>query len=1094
RPTPVQVSGLSGMTAVAAGQEHSLAVKSDGTVWAWGYNWAGQLGDGTTTSRPTPVQVSGLSGMTAVAAGQEHSLAVKSDGTVWAWGDNFNGQLGDGTTTRRFTPVQVSSLSNVVAVAGGSSHSLVRKGDGTVWAWGYNNRGQLGDGTTTSRSVPVQVSGLSNVVAVAAGQYHSLATAATPPTAADDAYTTGAGTTLAIAAPGVLSNDTNAAGGTLTAAKVTDPSHGTLALSSNGSFSYTPATGYVGVDSFTYKANNGNLDSNVATVTITINNLPPSAAADSYATGQGTTLGVAAPGVLANDSDPGGDAITAVKVADPSHGTATLNANGSFTYSPTAGWSGTDSFTYRANDGSLDSDVATVSIAAIAPPVGPTPTAGTLTFSSFAGNGYARAGSSAQPTTVALSQSGLTQPQLVGDGSAQTLLDDQVQVFDPGTASICSTAIASARRNQVDYSQASRTWNWTTHFEADANISPNDPQCPASSAQAANQGTFISTLFAPAGTWTFSYGQTDSPAVNSSGTTRVRLISSTNPSLVDHSGATSGGPTTLTPVDVQSTGEYFTIIVDGSASAATSTTAATWVGEIAIGIRLPTQLQTTLSVDPASAVYGGTTSLSATLLANGTGVAGSSVSFTLNGASVGSATTNPSGVATLSGVSVAGIDASATPYAGYVGASFAGDSGYGSSSGSASLTVNKASQAITFTSTPPPGATYGGSFTATATGGLSGNTVTFSSGSPSVCSVSGTGAVSFVGTGTCTVLADQAGNSNYGAAPQQSQSFSISAKPAAVVANPQTKSYGDENPSLTASVTGTVGSDTLTYSLGTTAQALSGIGSYPISVSLGSNPNYVVTKTDSSLAVNARAATVVADAKAKTYGDANPELTAVVTGAVEGGDPIAYSLSTTAPQALSGVGSYPITVSLGSNPNYLVTATDSTLSITPAPLEVKADDVEKPYGYTLTFAGTEFTASGLVNGDTVTSVTLTSAGAVDTADVAGSPYDIVPSAAVGSGLSNYAITHAPGKLTVAQPTAETTSVLVVQYVAQQGVASSMTSELNSIQRAINRGNPSATTGAANAFINHVNAQTGKTVTPEEAAILIKAAKLMAGIP
>ena len=100
----MQVSGLSGVVAVAGGRYHSLAVKSDGTVWAWGNNWLGQLGDGTTTDRSIPVQVSGLSGVVAVAGGDYHSLAVKSDGTVWAWGDNYHGQLGDGTTTQRPHP------------------------------------------------------------------------------------------------------------------------------------------------------------------------------------------------------------------------------------------------------------------------------------------------------------------------------------------------------------------------------------------------------------------------------------------------------------------------------------------------------------------------------------------------------------------------------------------------------------------------------------------------------------------------------------------------------------------------------------------------------------------------------------------------------------------------------------------------------------------------------------------------------------------------------------------------------------------------------------------------------------------------------
>jgi len=172
---PVQVSNLSGVIAVAGGAYHSVALKSDGTVWDFGYNGDGQLGTGTTTNSSTPVQVSNLSGVIAVAAGCDHTLALKSDGTVWDWGYNSYGQLGNGTTTNSSTPVKVSNLSGVTAIAGGCYHSLALKSDGTIWAWGDNHNGQLGNGTTTNSSTPVQVSNLSGITAIAAGEYHSLA-------------------------------------------------------------------------------------------------------------------------------------------------------------------------------------------------------------------------------------------------------------------------------------------------------------------------------------------------------------------------------------------------------------------------------------------------------------------------------------------------------------------------------------------------------------------------------------------------------------------------------------------------------------------------------------------------------------------------------------------------------------------------------------------------------------------------------------------------------------------------------------------------------------------------------------------------------
>jgi alpha-tubulin suppressor-like RCC1 family protein len=179
---PVRVSSITGATAIAGGNGHSLALKSDGTVWAWGRNQFGQLGDGTTTERTLPVQVSSLTGVTAISGGLFHSLALKSDGTVWAWGRNDFGQLGNGNNSDSNVPVQVSSLSGVVAIAGGDSgYSLALKNDGTVWAWGNNDSGQLGNGNNTASNVPVQVRGpgnsdfLANITAISAGSGHALA-------------------------------------------------------------------------------------------------------------------------------------------------------------------------------------------------------------------------------------------------------------------------------------------------------------------------------------------------------------------------------------------------------------------------------------------------------------------------------------------------------------------------------------------------------------------------------------------------------------------------------------------------------------------------------------------------------------------------------------------------------------------------------------------------------------------------------------------------------------------------------------------------------------------------------------------------------
>jgi len=173
-----QVSGLSDIVAISAGVAHSLALKSDGTVWAWGGNYYGQLGNGTSgtnSDRGVPMQVKELSGVVSIGAGAFHTLAVKSDGTVWSWGHNDHGQLGDGVITDSSIPVQVIGLNSMVAVAGGEFHSLALKSDGTVWAWGYNSLGQLGTGNILTSYKPVQVTNLNGIIAIAASAANSSA-------------------------------------------------------------------------------------------------------------------------------------------------------------------------------------------------------------------------------------------------------------------------------------------------------------------------------------------------------------------------------------------------------------------------------------------------------------------------------------------------------------------------------------------------------------------------------------------------------------------------------------------------------------------------------------------------------------------------------------------------------------------------------------------------------------------------------------------------------------------------------------------------------------------------------------------------------
>jgi alpha-tubulin suppressor-like RCC1 family protein len=170
---PEAVAGLTGVTAVAAGDYNTFAVLEDGSVWGWGLNSARSLGAATTAYEVhEPVRAEAVSGVIDVAAGYAHTLALRSDGTVWSWGGNGDGQLGDGTTENR-SPQPVPGLTGIVAIAAGREHSLALDSVGTVWAWGGNTHGQLLTGTFVRELAPVAV--LNDATAIAAGDYHSLA-------------------------------------------------------------------------------------------------------------------------------------------------------------------------------------------------------------------------------------------------------------------------------------------------------------------------------------------------------------------------------------------------------------------------------------------------------------------------------------------------------------------------------------------------------------------------------------------------------------------------------------------------------------------------------------------------------------------------------------------------------------------------------------------------------------------------------------------------------------------------------------------------------------------------------------------------------
>lgn len=156
RTSPVQVGTGTNWSQVSVGRLHVLALKTDGTLWSWGNNDSGELGHNDVNDKSSPVQVGAGTNWSKISAGYSHSLAVKTDGTLWAWGDNIRGQIGDNSVINRSSPVQIGTGTNWSSVSA-ENNSFAIKTDGTLWGWGSNNYGQLGDNTVIARSSPVQV-------------------------------------------------------------------------------------------------------------------------------------------------------------------------------------------------------------------------------------------------------------------------------------------------------------------------------------------------------------------------------------------------------------------------------------------------------------------------------------------------------------------------------------------------------------------------------------------------------------------------------------------------------------------------------------------------------------------------------------------------------------------------------------------------------------------------------------------------------------------------------------------------------------------------------------------------------------------------
>jgi|GEM_PF-1094673 len=603
-----------------------------------------------------------------------------------------------------------------------------------------------------------------------------------PPAAVGDAYSVNQDATLTVAAPGVLGNDTDADNNSLTAILVSSPANGTLTLNANGSFTYTPNAGFVGADSFSYKASDGTADSSIATVALTVNkvNKAPVAADDYYSVTQDSTLTVAATtGVLKNDSDPNGDGLTAVLVAGPSHGTVTLNDIGSFVYVPSAGYAGADSFTYKANDGALDSAVATVFITVIGK--------GASTVTITGATSYTYNGTPQGPNTATVTGStGAVTYSYAGTG-ATSYPASATRPANAGTYTVTATVAADANYNGASstvaftINKAGQTVSFTT--AAPANPVIGGTYTPAATAtsglavaitlDAASTGCSLANgvvTFTGAGTCVLNANQGGNGNYNAAAQAQQSIGIGKGASTVTITGATSytyngtpQGPNTATVTGSTGAVTYsyagtgatsYPASATRPANAGTYTVTATVAADanyngasstVAFTINKAGQTVSFTTAAPANPVIGGTYTPAATA------TSGLAVAITLDAASTGCSLAN--GVVTFTGAGTCVLNANQGGNGNYNAAAQAQQS-IGIGKGASTVTITGATS-YTYNGTPQ------GPNTATVTGST--GAVTYS--------YAGTGATSYpvsatrpANAGTYTVTATVAADANYNGA------------------------------------------------------------------------------------------------------------------------------------------------------------------------------------------------------------------------------------------------------------------------------------------------------------------------------------------
>lgn len=943
--TPVDVSGLgSGVSAIAAGAAHTCALTSSGAVKCWGLNLTGQIGDNSTTNRLTPVDVSGLgSGISALAAGGEHSCALTSSGGVKCWGYNFHGQLGDASTTNRSTPVDVSGLgSGISAIAAGGSHTCAQTSSNGLQCWGSNASGQLGNNSTSSSSTPVSASGLASGVSavVTGGDFTCVLTSA------------GGVKCFGINSQGQLGDHSTT--GRLTASDVSGLTSGVSALAAGSTHSCAlTSSGAVKCwGGNTY----GALGDNVVTTRFTPVDSTLTSGVSTVSAGFDHSCALVSGGVQCwGNSDVGqvGDGgitirLTPVAVSGLGSGVSAVSVRGRMSCALTSsggvkcwganenGQLGDNSTTDRLTPvdvSGLGSGVSAVSAGGYsacaltsgggvkcwgdnsAGQLGDNSTTHRLTPVDVSGLGSGVSAISANVDhSCALTSGGGVKcwgnnayGQL-GDGTTT----DRLTAVDVGGLGSGVSAISSGAYFTCALTSAGgvKCWGTNNYGQLGDSSVVNASATPVDVAGLTSGVSAIATGYAHAcaltssggvkcwgmnqigqlGNNSNSYDDTPNP-VNvsglSSGVSAIALGNDYSCALTTAGGIKCWGDNTFAQFG-DGTIEYARLFADdalhtpgapgapgiGLATAGNGQVTVTFTAPASDGGSAITGYTVTSSPSGGTDSHAGSTSLSHVItgLSNGTAYTFSVSASNSNGTSAASTASNSvtptgdgqtitfsgpvaqtlgGGSVTLSATSTSGLTvvfSSSTPTvcsvsgtsltllaAGTctVSANQQGNASFAAATPvSQSFSVAKASQTITFSG--PAAQTLGGSsvtLSATASSGLS---VVFSASTPSVCSVSGN-SVSLLAAGTCTLAADQAGNATFSAASPISQSFTINPAPTPVeVPTPTPIPISTPTPTPTIVVNPTEGS----FNLGDNGiGSLTGVGT----VTLGSGSTLTIS-------------------------------------------------------------------------------------------------------------------------------------------------------------------------------------------------------------------------------------------------------------